>query len=314
MKTATRRDFLATTLLATAASPSLTQAQETKPAAGVVDIHQHVNYHGRFDDDLIAHQKVMGISKTVLLPSATAVSRPSTHLGKSNGLAARAHGNPACMRIAKQHPEHFVFFANEVPDLEGAKAELEKYLKAGAIGIGEQKFGVDCDSPHIQLVAEIAQEFDVPVLLHFQHQKYNMGFERFHKMLEKYPKVNFIGHAQTWWGNIDKDHKQEELYPKGPVTPGGITDRYLSDYPNMFGDLSAGSGRNSLTRDLDHAREFLLRHQSKLMYGSDCPDMEGKGEKCTGSQTLAIVRERLSDEPDALAKILSGNAHRIMRL
>jgi hypothetical protein len=32
------------------------------------------------------------------------------------------------------------------------------------------------------------------------------------------------------------------MYPKTPVTPGGITDRLLSDYPNMFGDMSAGSG------------------------------------------------------------------------
>lgn len=307
-----RRDFLTTSLLA--GSACALGAQENDPDLGVVDIHQHVNYLGRFDDILIAHQKKMGISKTVLLPSATAVSRPSTHEGKSNGLAARAHGNPACKRIADAHPEHFVYFANEVPDLDTAKQELEKYLKAGAIGIGEQKFGVDCDSVHIQKIAEIAQEYDVPVLLHFQHEKYNMGFERFHKILEKYPKVNFIGHAQTWWGNIDKNHVQEDLYPKGPVTPGGITDRYLSDYPNMFGDLSAGSGRNSLQRDLDHAREFLLRHQDKLMFGSDCPDHEGEGPKCIGTTTLAIVRERIGDQPEALGKILSGNAKRIMRL
>jgi hypothetical protein len=33
------------------------------------------------------------------------------------------------------------------------------------------------------------------------------------------------------------------------VTPGGITDRLLGDYPNMFGDCSAGSGLNAdLTR------------------------------------------------------------------
>ncbi len=37
------------------------------------------------------------------------------------------------------------------------------------------------------------------------------------------------------------------MYPKGPVTPGGLTDRYLSDYPNLYGDLSAGSGRTPST-------------------------------------------------------------------
>ena len=87
----------------------------------------------------------------------------------------------------------------------------------------------------MQLVYSIAQEFDVPVLIHFQHQAYNMGFERFHKMLEKFPRGNFIGHAQGWWGNIDLHHDQETIYPKTPVTRGGISDRLLSDYPNMYG-------------------------------------------------------------------------------
>ena len=42
---------------------------------------------------------------------------------------------------------------------------------------------------------------------------------------------------------------------KGQVR-GSSTDRYLSDYPNMYGDLSAGSGLNALKRDEEHAREF----------------------------------------------------------
>ena len=33
-----------------------------------------------------------------------------------------------------------------------------------------------------------------------------------------------------------------------------ITDRLLSDYPNMYGDMSAGSGLNALLRDEEHAR------------------------------------------------------------
>src|SRR5260370_23003899 len=122
----------------------------------------------------------------------------------------------------------------------------------------------------MQSVAGIAAHHNVPVLMPFQHETYNLGFERFHKMLEKFPKVNFIGHAQTFWGNIDKNHQQPVMYPKGPVTPGGITDRLLSDYPNLYGDLSAGSGLNALLRDEDHARGFLNRHQDRLIYASAC--------------------------------------------
>ena len=172
---------------------------------------------------------------------------------------------------------------------------------------------MSCDSEHIEKIARLAGNFDVPVLLHFQHGSYNLQFARFYRILEKFPDVNFIGHAQTWWGNIDEKHVQEILYPTGPVTPGGITDRYLSDYPNMYGDLSAGSGLNALTRDEDHTRGFLQRHQDKLLFGSDCADSEGKGAKCQGAQTLATVR-RLSPSRRATEKILYRNAKRILKL
>ena len=63
--------------------------------------------------------------------------------------------------------------------------------------IGELKFGVEYDSPGMQKIYQLAQAYDVPVLMHWQYKMYNYGFERFYKMLEKYSKVNFIGHAQT---------------------------------------------------------------------------------------------------------------------
>jgi uncharacterized protein len=268
----------------------------------IIDIHQHTNYSGRTDPQLLAHQRTMGITTTVLLPA-----------GSKYGLAADAGGNDTVVAIARAHPKQYVFFANELPDIPETKTVIEKYLKAGAIGIGEQKFHVDCDSRPMQLVAEIARDYKVPVLMHFQHDTYNMGIERFHKMLEKYPTVPFIGHAQTWWGNIDKNHQQPVMYPKGPVTPGGITDRLLSDYGNMYGDLSAGSGLNALLRDEEHARAFLKRHQNRLLYGSDCSDREGAGKPCSGSQQLATVR-KLSPDAGATRKMLYGNAARLFRI
>jgi len=132
-------------------------------------------------------------------------------------------------------------------------------------------------------------------------------------MLEKYPRVNFIGHAQTFWANIDAKADQKVLYPKGLVTPGGLTDRYLSDYPNFFGDLSAGSGLNAFTRDEDHARGFIERHQNKLLYGSDCNDVVGEGEKCSGSQMIAAVR-RLSPSKAVERKLLFENAKTLLKL
>jgi uncharacterized protein len=276
------------------ATTALAHAEEI-----IIDIHQHTKYHGRTDHILFAHQRNMGISKTVLLPA-----------GSENGDPG---GNSTAVAFANAHPERYVFFANAVPDSAEAKSVIEKYLKLGAIGIGEQKYRVACDSVSMQLIAEIAREHGVPVLMHFEHEHYNLDFDRFYRMLEKYPTVNFIGHAQTWWGNIDNKHNQSAMYPKGPVTPGGITDRLPSDYANIYGDLSAGSGLNALLRDEDYARDFLKRHQDKLMYGSDCSDGEGAGPTCSGSQQLTTVR-RVAPDPLALRKILYGNAARLLKI
>lgn len=284
-----------------------------QPADPIIDIHQHVGYTGRTDEALLAHQRALGITTTVLLPAGRAADGPSTHKGVANGLQAQVLGNDATYQFARANPA-FVFAANEVPDLDGAIPEIERYLELGAKAIAEQKFGVDCDSPEMQRIYQLAQDRGVPVLMHWQFGMYNYGFERFHRMLEKYPKVSFIGHAQTWWANIDRNHSdQKVLYPKGPVTPGGLTDRYLSDYANMYGDLSAGSGLGALTRDEAFTRDFIARHQDKLLFGSDCPDSDPGGPKCLGAQIIAAVR-RLSPDRSVERKLLHDNAKRIFKL
>jgi predicted TIM-barrel fold metal-dependent hydrolase len=316
MKQIDRREFLTASSLALLglAVEGDTGAGGSAAAEPIIDIHQHVGYAGRADAALLAHQRAMGATTTILLPAGRPASTPSTHNGVANGLQAQCLGNEACDELARAHSKEYVSGANEVPDLEDALQEIERYLKRGAVLIGEQKFGVECDSPAMQKIYQLAQAHRVPVLMHWQVGMYNYGFERFHKMLAKYPRVNFIGHAQTWWANIDKNHTLEAgLYPKGPVTRGGLTDRYLSDYPNMYGDLSAGSGLNALTRDEDFTRDFLKRHQNRLLYGSDCTDGEGAGPKCQGAQTIAALR-RLAGSKTIERKLLHGNAKKLFRL
>jgi predicted TIM-barrel fold metal-dependent hydrolase len=280
----------------------------------IIDIHQHVGYSGRPDDVLLAHQRTIGATITILLPAGRPVQRESTHDGVANGLEAQAHGNDACYRFAMAHEGAFVTATNEVPDLPDAVGEIERYLKLGAVLIGEQKFGVECDSAEMQRIYDVARANRVPVLMHWQFKRFNYGFERFHKILEKYHGVTFIGHAQTWWANVDRNHAdQSVLYPKGPVSPGGLTDRYLSDYPNVYGDLSAGSGQNALTRDEGFAHDFLTRHQDKLLYGSDCNDHDGRGAKCIGAQTIAVIR-RLASSRQVERKLLHDNAKKLLRL
>lgn len=311
-----RRNFLVASLpIALLAVTSTSDADEKQQAEPIIDIHQHTNYAERTAEQLIAHQRTMGVTTTILLPAGSPVNRASTGDGKFNGLGGvGAGGNESVLAMARQYPQQFLFGANEITDMADAGAQISTYVDLGAKIIGEQKFSVACDSFESQMLYELAAELRIPILLHFQHGTYNTGFERFDKILEKFPETTFIGHAQTWWANIDKNHAdQSVLAPKGPVTAGGLTDRYLTDYPNMFADMSAGSGLNSLLRDEEHTRGFLDRHQDKILYGSDCNDRVGEGEACQGSQTIAAIR-RLAPNKAAERKILYENSKKLFRL
>jgi predicted TIM-barrel fold metal-dependent hydrolase len=321
-----RREFLAAATLAAVGS-GLSHAAPPATPEPIIDIHQHLGYGGkrdkegnqigpgRTDAQFIEHQHNMGVTGTIVLPAGRPCLRPSTHNGFSNGLEATCDGNDQCMAFAKEHPGEFYFAANEVPDLPEASATIEKYLRMGAVSIAEQKFGVECDSPQMQDLYRLAADYKVPILMHWQYGFYNYGYERFDKMLAKYPKTIFVGHAQTFWANIDKNNKDDakKLYPTGKITPGGRTDRYLTDYPNFIGDLSAGSGNNALLRDPDHTRAFFERHQDQLVFGSDCSDHVGHGPACSGWSTIQAVRQ-FSPNKTIERKLLYENAQRLYRL
>ena len=257
----------------------------------------------------------MGVSQTILLAAGSPLIRPSTHEGRSNGLESTCTGQAACRALAAAHPGRFYFAANEVPDLDNAPQVIEEYLKAGAVCIGEQKFGIECDAPAMQALYRLAASYRVPILMHWQFESYNYGYDRFAKMLEKHPRTLFIGHAQTVWAHLDKNYLDDakNLYPRGKITPGGWTDRYLSDYANFYADLSADSGHNALTRDPEFTRLFLQRHQDKLIFGSDCSDKSGQGESCTGWKTIQTVRALASGKAIE-RKLLYENARRVFRL
>jgi predicted TIM-barrel fold metal-dependent hydrolase len=77
--------------------------------------------------------------------------------------------------------------------------------------------------------------------------------------------------------------------------------------------MSAGSGLNALLRDEDHARGFLERHQNKLIYGSDCNDAVGHGDRCSGAKQIETIK-RLSPHPSVTRKIFWENGVRVLGL
>jgi predicted TIM-barrel fold metal-dependent hydrolase len=118
-----------------------------------------------------------------------------------------------------------------------------------------------------------------------------------------------IGHGPGWWASISEKVSQQDLggYPRGEVAPGGALDRLMDKYPNLYGDLSAGSGDNAIRRDLKFGREFLIRRADRLMFGTDY-----LADKQQVPQ-FGLFEEIKLDE-QVQAKIFRDNARRLVAM
>jgi predicted TIM-barrel fold metal-dependent hydrolase len=244
-------------------------------------------------------------------------------------LLTQAAAQPHAKQEMTKRPDRFIRFvsvnAATTPDTVDV---LRAAYKDGAKGFGEMKSKVACDSPEMQRVYALANELGAPVTIHFSDYpqfegdtSYNAGISRLPALLKKYPKMIWIGHADAFWANISADVAATS-YPTGKVQRGGLTDKLLADYPNLYGDMSANSGRNALGRDPEFAAGFLDRHQNKLMFGSDCPCSDGRGTgqpsqqplikgKCVARETLTAIKALAS--PAVFHKITWENGTRLLK-
>jgi hypothetical protein len=111
------------------------------------------------------------------------------------------------------------------PVLPGADDVLRNAIQNGAVSVGELKHHLALDSPEMRRVYDICAEMRAPVMMHIQ---------------------NF-----PHWSHISAIVPTDRGYPSGPIKPGGLTDKFLADYPNLYADMSANSGNNALSRDTE---------------------------------------------------------------
>jgi predicted TIM-barrel fold metal-dependent hydrolase len=278
----------------------------------VVDCHHHLR---RDPEANIVHLDGCGVSNAMIL--------------------ARYNSDADIAAIRAKYPGRVLgWFASA--DITKPEAEdlLTKAVKSGAIGLGELKYHVEANGPELRRMYALAAELKVPILIHFQEVPhtptegvFSTGWKNYEAVLKAFPKTTFIGHADAFWANVSADYANQEAYPSGRIKPGGITDRLLSDYPNLFGDLSANSGNNALSRDPEFTPGFLARHKNKLIFGSDCSCTDGKGGgisqagnpgasrlagKCVARETLTVLKKTVS--PADFKTFTWANAHRVYGL
>jgi predicted TIM-barrel fold metal-dependent hydrolase len=185
----------------------------------------------------------------------------------------------AALAAARRFPDRLVAFCCIDPrtSYEGGRAGLRAMLKAyvdqGARGFGEHKAGLAIDHPKMQALYEVCTDLRLPVLFHMDAQRGmdEPGLPGLERVLKGFPDVTFIGHGPGFWASISGDVTARDMggYPKSPVRPGGALDRLFQGYPNLRGDLSAGSGAGALRRDRKFGQEFLIRRADRLLFGTD---------------------------------------------
>jgi len=303
-----RRAFLKSTLAAATATDLLAQTVWGGP---VLDTHLHL----RPDPDAcFTHVQGSGVTNAVLLTRAADEDKAKAEMAKRPGVFARS--------------------VSTDPAQPGADEVIRKAIGAGAVSVGELKYHLALDSPDMRRVYAVCAELQVPVMMHIQNfphfpgeLPYNTGYPDFDKVLRAYPKTKFIGHGDLFWAHISADVPTDRGYPSGPIKPGGLADKFLSDYPNLYADMSANSGNNALSRDKDFSRDFIVRHRSKLIFGSDCACSDGKGGgisqgknpeasrlagKCVARETLGLLKGLTS--PEIFRQITWENGLRVFRL
>ena len=192
------------------------------------------------------------------------------------------------LEICALYPERLVPFCNLDPRYVGNSVNsnfsslLQAYRELGCKGVGEYIPNLPVDDPLNMNVFAQVQEAGLPLTFHlapkvggYYGMADELGLPRLEKVLRAFPKLTFLAHSQVFWAEISADVTDAERggYPKGPVTPGRVVE-LMRDYPNLHGDLSANSGYNAISRDLDFGLSFLEEFQDRLYFATDIAHME----------------------------------------
>jgi predicted TIM-barrel fold metal-dependent hydrolase len=305
-----RRKFIETAAIASGAvascltAPLLANGQEKDDATPLLDCHLHINHFKRTIEDTIKHMDATGTKKAFVLPLETG----------EGGVVLRSE---TVLHAFHKYPDRIIPFCQTDIRKDDVLQRIRAYHLLGCRGVGEQKEHLPLNDRRVERVIALCDDLNWPITIHFQDgaRGYNQGLaEHLETYLKRYKRVRIIGHAQTWWANISAD-VPESLYPKGPVKAGGLLDKLMGDYPNLYADMSAGSGFGALSRDEDFTAGFLQRNRKQVLFGSDCPCFDGRGKAfkgvCYNTRLQSLLR-RLIKDPAALEDVFYNNAMRAL--
>lgn len=282
----------------------------------IIDAHNHPDWHGHNLDRFLQNMAQYNIDKTWLLtwecpPDECDPEHNHTSLRDGWGPIPFSRG----LRYTEHAPDRFVLGYAPDPRRADAIDRLGAAIEIYGVRLyGELKLRMMYDNPDALRMFRFCGEKGLPVTVHIDYEFdtgskyprpnwwYGGGIEAFERAVRACPGTTFIGHGPGFWAHISNDDLYDQVpYPTGKVVPGGKLPQMFRQYPNLYADLSAGSGLNALTRDSPFAREFLLEFQDRLLYGRDCFD-----------NRMQEFLNSLGLPQETLTKIYAGNALRLV--
>ncbi len=289
-----------------------------------IDIHMHAT---RFPgtqqwgsnefatpEQLIERFDATAVDKAILLPLVSPEAR--------RGIQS----TDEILDICRQYPNRFIPFCNVDPRMVGNAPDaplnelLDFYKSKGCKGIGEVTANLPFNDSFVENLFQHVQAAHLPLTFHISPEigrNYGLydepGLPLLEGALRKFPNLTFLGHSQAFWceiGPLD-NVKDRWGYPKGPIRRPGRVVELMRKYPNLMGDLSAGSGFNAVSRDEIFGLEFFDEFQDRLFFGTDITS-----PTTPGPLRDYLLKQRAEGRlpENIFRKVASGNAVRLLKL
>lgn len=283
----------------------------------IIDAHNHPDWHGHNLDKFLANMDQYGIDITWLLSWECPQDEFDPAYNKC--IPQPGEGGPIpfarCLSYKERAPERFILGYAPDPRRPEAIDKLAAAVEIYGVQVcGELKLRMTYDNPDALRMYRFCGEKGLPVTVHIDYEFdngmkyprpnywYGGGMEAFERAVQACPETIFLGHAPGFWAHISGDGKYDkEPYPTGKVAPGGKLVDMMRQYPNLYCDISAGSGCRALQRDPEFAVEFLLEFQDRVLYARDYFD--NIHQEFLNSLDLPAY---------VFSKIYSGNAIRLL--
>lgn len=287
-----------------------------------IDIHAHVRLtpvlrEGKrvflTAEQLIRKLDDYGIDRAVLLPTVSPECLQPQSVAE-------------ILLAATAYPDRFIPFCSLDPRANGNRVDtdfaelLNDYQEQGCRGVGEITANLPFDHPKTRNMLRQVEAAGLPLLFHLSTDpevNYGLyddpGLPRLERALNEFPRLKLLGHSQAFWAEMTPfpDQTARQGYPAGRIEAEGRVQFLMRRYPNLYGDLSAGSGFNALARDREYAANFLTEFQDRLLFGTDFGTPEDGSEL---PALLESLRDSGAISSAVFEKIAAGNAGKLLDL